>query len=246
MFDLTPLQWLLSGIAGFFVGLAKTGISGLGIAVVPLMASVFPSRASTGIILPMLIMADIMAVLYYRRHAQWNLLLRIIPFSITGVIMGYFMLGIVNDMQMRYIIAIVIIVLLIVSALKDFGVIRENAIPTNIIFTATMGILAGMTTMLANAAGPIMVIYLLSMGLMKNEFIGTSSWYFLLINCFKVPFSASLGLITPTTLLFNVKLLPFIILGAVVGILIVKKIPQTAFRITVQVLAFAAAIKLIF
>ncbi|MEK6796805.1 MAG: sulfite exporter TauE/SafE family protein [Spirochaetota bacterium] len=246
MIDLSPASWAISILSGFFIGIAKTGISGLGIAVVPLMASVFPARASTGIILPMLIMADIIAVIYYRKHAQWNHLLRIIPFSVVGVIAGFLLLGRVGDHEMRIVIASLILVLVALNMLRDVGVIRDEMIPTNLVFTAVMGILAGATTMLANAAGPIMVVYLLSMKLEKKEFIGTGSWYFFFVNCFKVPFSASLGLITPATLAFNGLLFPAIAVGAVTGILIVKRIPQRVFQIVVQLLAVAGAIKLFF
>jgi uncharacterized membrane protein YfcA len=109
-----------------------------------------------------------------------------------------------------------------------------------------MGLLAGTTTMLANAAGPIMVIYLLAMGLPKKEFIGTGAWYFFLGNLFKVPFSASLGLINPASLKLNLLLFPGIALGAVLGILVIKKIPEKSFSVIVQALTAAAALKLIF
>lgn len=246
MIDLSPASWAVSIVSAFFIGIAKTGISGLGIAVVPLMASVFPARASTGIILPMLIMADVIAVIYYRKHVLWGHLLRIIPFSVVGVLLGYFLLGRVGDHEMRIVIGALILVLVSLNVLRDVGIIKDDMIPTSIIFTAVMGIMAGATTMLANAAGPIMVVYLLSMKLEKKEFIGTGSWYFFFVNCLKVPFSASLGLITPATIGFNAVLFPAIAVGAVTGILIVKKIPQRVFQIVVQLLAVAGAIKLFF
>jgi uncharacterized membrane protein YfcA len=99
--------------------------------------------------------------------------------------------------------------------------------------------------MMANAAGPIMIIYLLAMQLPKIEFVGTSAWFFFVINWLKVPFSAKLKLMTLATVKLNLIMLPFIAIGAVVGIFFLKRIPQKAFNAVVQILAAAAAVKLL-
>jgi uncharacterized membrane protein YfcA len=112
------------------------------------------------------------------------------------------------------------------------------------LFAAVMGFMAGLTTMMANAAGPVMIVYLLAMRLPKVEFVGTSAWFFFIVNWLKVPFSVQLGLITVESIKLGLFMLPFIITGAVLGIVALRKMPQRVFEVTIQVLALAAAIKL--
>ncbi|MBN8215687.1 MAG: sulfite exporter TauE/SafE family protein [Spirochaetes bacterium] len=244
MFEHSLWQWLAGGLSALLIGLSKTGVPGLGILVAPLMAGVFPAKASTGIVLPMLIMADVFAVSYYHRHARWKHLLRIMPFSATGIVMGYLLMGRMDDRQVAVVIGVIILVLLAFTVLKELGVIRDEGIPHHLAFTVFMGLAAGITTMLANAAGPIMVIYLLAIGLPKEEFIGTGSWYFLILNCFKVPFSWHLGLITAPTLAYNALYLPLIAGGAFLGIYLLKRMPQKVFKVVSLSLSFVAALKL--
>jgi uncharacterized membrane protein YfcA len=108
------------------------------------------------------------------------------------------------------------------------------------------GVLAGVLTMLANAAGPIMTVYLLSMDMDKNEFVGTSAWFYFIINLFKLPFSIALGLVTWETLKINLFLLPLVALGSFVGVIVMKKLPQKAFNIIAQILAVVGGVKLLF
>jgi uncharacterized membrane protein YfcA len=235
---------VILGIGAFLVGLSKTGLPGIGILSILLAASVVPARASTGLILPMLIVGDIFAVAYYRRHAVWRHLFRMLPYAVAGVIIGYLVMGQVNDRQLRRLIGVVVLVMIGIHAWRTH---RGNVeIPSGWWFPVTMGLLAGITTMMANAAGPIMIIYLLAMRLPKEEFVGTGAWYFFLVNSFKVPFSARLGLITMESLACNLALVPLIALGALVGVRVMKRLPEKAFGFIVQGLAAAGAVKLLF
>jgi uncharacterized protein len=244
---LSPSGLIILLFSGFIIGLSKTAVPGLGTLAIPLSAMVLPARASTGVVLVMLICGDIFAVAYYRRNAVWSHLLRLFPYVIAGIIIGYFLLGRIDDSQLRPVIGLIILFMLGLNHWWKKRNKKEDVnIPSRWWFAAFMGLLAGTTTMLANAAGPIMVIYLLAMGLPKKEFIGTGAWYFFLGNLIKVPFSANLGLINSVSLELNLTLFPGIALGAVLGILVLKKIPEKAFNIIVQVLTVAAAIKLLF
>ena len=239
------MGWTVLGLSAVLIGLSKTGIPGLGILSIVSVAAVIPARASTGLILPMLIIGDIFAVSYYHRHAVWRHLVRLLPYAVAGVIAGYLLLGHVNDQQLRRIIGGIVLALLAVNSWRNRCMPEDDAVPSAWWFPAILGLLAGITTMMANAAGPIMAIYLLAMRLPKKEFVGTGAWYFLMVNCFKVPFSAQLGLITLASLKFNLILAPLIILGAVAGIGVVKKIPEKHFNLIVQFLALAGAVKLL-
>jgi len=246
IYSLSPGNLILLLLSGFMIGVSKTGVPGLGMLAIILSAMALPARSSTGIVLVMLICGDIFAVAYYRRSAVWKHLLMIIPWAFCGIVIGYFFLGRINDRQLKPVIAFIILSILALNHWwknSDTGNLR---IPERWWFAAFLGLLAGITTMMANAAGPIMIIYLLAMGLPKKEFIGTSAWYFFVMNWVKVPFSARLGLINSGSVHLNSMIFPAVAAGALAGIVIMKKIPEKTFSIIVQVLTVAAAIKLLF
>ncbi|MFA5863068.1 MAG: sulfite exporter TauE/SafE family protein [Phycisphaerae bacterium] len=246
MLNMAGVDWLIIGIAALIIGISKTGIPGIGILAIPLVAWVIPAKASTGVILPMLIVGDIFAVMYYKRHAVWPHLFRLIPWAMAGIVLGSLVMNKITDRQLRPIIGLIVLTMLILNYWRNSRQKGEITVPTQWWFAAIIGLTAGVTTMLANAAGPIMAIYLLAMQLPKNEFLGTGAWYYLLMNCFKVPFSANLGLINSQSLFLNMVNLPLIMVGALSGVRLVKIIPEKTFGLIIQVLAAAAAIKLIF
>ncbi len=246
MFDLSVFDYTVVGICAFLVGISKTGVPGTGILVVPLLASVIPAKESVGLLLPLLIAADIFAVGFYRRDAVWSHLLRLIPWAACGVVIGYFALGRIDNAALRPIIGVIILGMLSLSYWwKRNSRGAEAKIPSGWWFAAGMGLLAGITTMMANAAGPIMIIYLLAMKLPKQEFIGTRAWYFLIMNSFKVPFSANLGLITAASFKLDLMFIPVLAVGALLGVLLLKWIPQKFFNSLIQILAALSAVKLI-
>ena len=246
MGELSVYQWAIMACAAGVVGLAKSGLPGLGILAIPMVASVIPAKTSTGFILPMLIAGDIIGVTYYRRHAEWKHLFRLFPWTVAGVLAGWFSLGRLADAQIRPLIGAIVLIMLALNFWRQRYTALDSKIPHSMWFAAVIGLLAGFTTMVANAAGPIMIIYLLAMSLPPAAFLGTSAWYFLLVNVFKVPFSAQLGLITLPSLTFNAILLPCIAAGAWLGIRFAQKIPRKTFEALVQLFAALGAIKLFF
>jgi len=246
MFELDLIGWIVIALCAVMVGISKTGIPGVAILVVPLMASVLPARSSVGVLLGILILADLFAAGYYRHNAQWRHLSRLLPIAFVGIVAGYFGLRAVSDEQLKPMIGIIVLTMLGFNYWRSKVKSQDAPIPTQWWFAAGLGFLAGVTTMMANAAGPIMIIYLLAMRLPKIEFVGTSAWFFFVINWLKVPFSARLELMTMESLKLDLMMLPFIAIGAISGILVLKKIPQKAFNIVVQILAAVAAIKLLF
>ena len=246
MIDLAASQWVLGAICALLVGFSKTGIAGIGIVSILLMAEIFPARESTGIVLVMLIVGDLVAVAWYRRHANWRLLVGLLPWVAPGLLVGWFLLGRLNDAQMRPLLGGLVLSLLALQVLRRrCGDWMENKLPHTWWFAACIGLLAGSATMLANAAGPITIMYFLAKGLPKHEFMGTGAWFYFLVNLIKVPFSASQGLITPEHLVFNLWVAPVILVGAAIGIYVLPRVPQKIFDNAVLVLAFAAAVKLI-
>lgn len=246
MLDLDLVGWIVVGLCAIMIGITKTGIPGFGILVVPLMASVLPARSSVGVLLGILILADLFAAGYHRHNARWRHVFSLLPPALAGIVAGYFGLKVVNDEQLRAIIGAIVLVMLGVNYWRTRAKEQDTPIPTQWWFAAGLGFLAGVTTMMANAAGPIMIIYLLAMRLPKVEFVGTGAWFFFVINWLKVPFSANLELMTAESVKLDLIMLPFIAAGAAVGILVLKRIPQKAFTAVVQILAAAAAIRLLF
>lgn len=236
-------QWALAIVGALAIGLAKTGIGGLGMLAVVIFANLLPAREASGVVLPMLCCADVVAVLVYRQHAQWKFLWRLFPWTALGVVAGYVALGRINDRQASVLIGVIILVLLAVHLWRQrrHGQLAEHGAW----FAPTIGILAGFTTLVANAAGPLMAIYLLAMRLPKLEYVGTGAVYFMLMNLFKVPFMVDLGLITGASFKLNLLLLPGVLLGAYVGKWLLTKIKQQLFENLALALAGLAGLRML-
>src|SRR5436190_11946573 len=202
MMTLTPEQWMIGILAALMVGITKTGVPGIGILVVPLMAIVFGGRLSVGATLPLLIFGDVFAVLWYRQHARWDNLLSLFPWVISGIIIGLGLLwytGIHGSRVdwLNVIIGVIVLGMMSLSlARRTWG---DKLVPSSSVGLVSTGVLAGFATMVSNSAGPIMSIYLSGMmRLSKNEFMGTSAWYFFIFNLTKLPLYALLTLILPS------------------------------------------------
>lgn len=243
-FNLTTLQWILVIAAAAFVGFSKTGISGLMMLAIPILAGVFGGKESTGIMLPMLLIGDAFAVWYYNRHAEWTNIRKLLPWVLAGLILGIFVGNYINDKQFKTLIAISVLVCLsiLVYTEKKGGSIK---VPERMWFYALTGIACGFTSMIGNAAGPIFSIYLLAMGFKKNDFMGTSAWFFFIINLTKAPLQFFFWHnISLKTMLFDSVMIPAIAAGALLGILIIKKINEKPFRYIIIGMTALAAVKL--
>jgi len=244
--ELELTGYVIIGFSAFLVGLAKTGLPGVGILAVPLMAMAMPPRSSVGALLGILILGDLFAAGYYRRHAPWLHVLRLLPIAFCGIVAGYFALKVVNNEKLGVIIGVIVLAMLGINYRCSRGGVENTPVPTQWWFVVGIGLLAGLATMMANAAGPIMIIYLVAMRLPKFQFVGTAAWFFFLVNWVKVPFSANLQLMTPQSVKLDLMMLPLVAAGALAGIVLLKRVPQKVFVAIVQILAAAAAIKLLF
>ena len=245
LFVFSNFNWGLILLSAFFIGLSKAGLRGIDMMNVTIMAIVFGSKASTGIVLPLLCVADIIAVIYYHRHAQWNHFWKLIPWMAIGILVGVYVGKDMNEVLFRKIIAIIIITTVFIMVALE---IRKNqVIPTNKFFVANMGLAAGFTTMLGNLAGAFSNIYFLAMRMPKNDFIGTASWVFLVINLFKLPFQFFFWKnITPESLYTDLLILPSVLIGFWIGVKIVSKIKEDNYRKVVIVLTFLGALAIFF
>lgn len=250
--DLPILSWCLLLLAGAGVGLSKTAIPGGGILAVVLTAMALPSRMSVGVLLPMLIFGDFFAIGKYRPHIDRKQLVTLLPFALIGLGGGYVILRYASNEQLKPIIGAAVLAMLALQQVNARLKKRREGLsasaasrPISPVVTAIFGVLSGMGTGMANAAGPILSLYLLIAGLPKLQFIATSSGFFFILNLLKVPLFASLGIITTQSLRIDLLALPSVLAGALLGFWLVKRIPQEVFNRIVVALAFVAAVKLL-
>lgn len=244
--DFTVLQVAVTVICALLIGFSKTGVPTLGIFVAAIMANLFPARESVGILTPILITGDIIAILYYRKAVVWKYLLVLLPWVLAGIAAGFIVLGQIGNDALSVLLGS--LVLLLIALYLCQGRLEKAM---NISFSKSrtinggLGVLAGFTTMIGNAAGSIMSIYLLSKGINKTAFVGTSAYFFFIVNVIKVPFTVYLGLITPQTLAFNAWMIPMVAIGAFIGFKVLPFIPQKLFQVSILSLAALGAVYLI-
>lgn len=244
-YHLTALQWTAIGFAVFLLGLSKSGIKGIGIIIVIILAFVFGEKASTGILLPMLICADIFAVIYYIKHVKWQIIKRLIPWMIVGVLVGVWIGNDISEIVFKKLMAIVIIVSVLIMFYTESR--KSNKVPTNKLFAIVIGFLTGFMTMIGNLAGPISNVYFLAMRFPKNEFIGTAAWLFFIINVFKLPFHIFIWkTVTTETLVLNSVLIPAVVIGFFLGAYIVKLISNINYRRFILIVTAIGGIIMLF
>jgi len=243
----TPLEWLLLAVAALAVGASKSGMPAFGPIPAALFATVLPAKASTGAVLGLLLVGDLIAVRMYHAHADWTILRRLIPSVVAGVLLGVVALWFADDAAVRRIIGVTLILLVVLRLVLMLGQRRAGAEPRPVPpgLAYVFGPLGGFTTMVANAAGPVMTLYFVASRLPVQAILGTAAWFFLLVNAFKVPFSVGLGLMTPQSLLLNLVLVPALIVGALGGRAVARRISPVWFERIVLFLTLTSGVYLL-
>ena len=245
LLHLTPQAWLLVAVSAFCIGFTKAGFGGFGLIAVLLMAQAFPAKESTGAMLPMLIMADFMAISAYRRHVSWGELWRLLPSTFLGLITGWLMMCRIPDDRFAHFLGWLILVMMALVLWQRFDKRILSGIMHHPVLATGSGFLAGVTTMMANAGGPPMTFYLLAKRFDKMAFVGTCAWFFCVTNLVKVPLSWNLGLISISSLVINQIMLPAIVAGLLGGRLLLGKVSQAFFEWLAIVMAIASAARMI-
>lgn len=240
--SLTPLTGCVLVISAFIIGLSKTWIQG-----VSLLAIGFGAKESTGIILPMLCFADLAAVLCYRKATDWKCILRALPFAVVGFVLALAVDRLIPPSMFRILMGICLAVIMGVMVASEFVNLSGN-VTQHRWYGAFWGVLGGFTTMIGNAAGPVLAIYLLSMNMTKYRFVATSAWFFLVLNYLKLPIQFfAWGNITINTLLLNLCTVPAILLGGLFGYWLVKIMPEKSFRyVTIIVTAISVCLMFLY
>jgi len=253
-------SWVLLLVGAVLIGFSKTAISGMSMVSVATFAALLPSRLSTGVVLVLLLVGDVVAVRSYHSHADWRALIRLVPAVVVGVVAGVVFIANVDDAVMRKAIGAVLVILVGLHVLMRR---RRPAAPSTAATTTEAtaadgpvhtphraaawgyGSLSGFTTMVANAGGPAMSLYLLNARYSVLGFLGTTSWFFFVINMVKVPFSVGLHLITPATLHLDLLLAPAVLAGAWLGRIVITRVPQQVFEVLVLVTAMLSGLNLL-
>ena len=234
-------EWLLILLASFIIGLTKAGLKGVDMLSVTLMAIVFGSKASTGIVLPLLCLADIAAVAYYNRHAEWKHFKKLTPWMLVGIVLGVYLGQDMDEAIFRKIMAIIILLTIVIALVMEYR--KSQEVPRHPLFVVSTGLAAGFTTMIGNLAGAFSNLYFLAMRVDKNSFIGTAAWIFLIINLVKFPLQVFFWKnITVQSLKIDALLVPTLAIGFVAGIFIVGKIRDEQYRKVVLFLTLAGSI----
>ena len=240
-FTFTPDELLIFLVVAVLIGMSKTGIHGAGMIAVPMLAIVFGGQLSSGILLPILCLADVMGVWYYHRHASWYHLKKLFPWAAAGIVLGTVVGEMIDDESFKRVMAVIIVISVLIMVWLERG--RREEVPDYKWFASLTGVGAGFTSMIGNLATSVVAIYFLTMRLPKNAFIGTTAWFFLVINWFKVPFHVfSWETITWNTFFLDLTTLPFIALGAFLGVIAVRKMRDRAYRWFIIAMTLVAAI----
>lgn len=238
--QLSAVSWAIVIVAALLVGFSKTAIGGLAMVAVALFALVLPTKDSTGAVLLLLLTGDLVAIWVYRKHVDWRLIARLIIPVLIGIGLGAAFLALVDDLVLRRTIGVILLVLLVA------GFWKEKLRPHHPAVGASYGGLAGFTTMVANAGGPPMNLYLLAAGYDKWRFLGTSAWFFFAVNLTKLPVSIGLGIIRPELAVLAAALVPVVLLGTWIGRLVIKRIDQRLFENLVTIFVAVTAVYLLF
>ncbi|MFB7842705.1 sulfite exporter TauE/SafE family protein [Microbacterium sp. NPDC056052] len=239
MLDLAPWAWALLALAAAIVGVSKTALPGASTISVALFAAFLPARTSTGALLLLLIVGDVFALLAYRRHAHWPTLLRLAPAVVVGVLFGALFLAFANNALVKPVIGIILLGMVAITLWQRRTSHRDAR--TGLAMTAGYGSLGGFTTMVANAGGPVMSMYLLAMRTPVKVFLGTAAWFFAIVNIVKLPVLAGLGLITVPVLLVDAVLAPLVVIGALLGRWLIPHVQQALFDRIVMILTVVGA-----
>ncbi len=242
--DLPTATLLLLALAAGGVGMSKSGLAGLGMVHIVIFAAIFGARASTGVLLPLLVLGDVLAVLLVGQAVDWRMVARLLPPAIAGILLGWVLLDWLDERSLRPVVGAIILALSGLQAARLWRPVLFGHFPHSNWFAWLLGGFAGVTTMLANAAGPVVALYLLAVAMPKDALIATAAWLFLVLNVLKLPFSWQLGLITTDTLLLNLLLAPMVLLGLLAGRWVVKRIPQRLFNTLILLFTATAATRL--
>lgn len=244
----TPLLIAAVAFAIAVYGFSKTAGPVFGVVAGPILAVALGPTAAAGFAVPLLLLGDLMGLLYFRQHADWPVMRRIVP----GVLLGFVLTAVLFAFASQSTIARVIGALLLFSVALEVQRRRNPQLEQQPesggerrVEAGFYGALTGVTTLAVNAGGPAMTLYLVKMRVPMLAFMGTSVWFFFILNLAKLPFVIPLGLITRESLIANLWFAPAMIAGSLIGIATFRRMNQVWFERIALVLSAAASLWLV-
>ncbi len=228
--------------AGLITGFSKFSVGGMGLLILPVIMIAFPGPQALGIILPMYIITDVLAVISYRKNIHWGLIARLLPVCLAGVVLGGWLLANIDPGQFSWLLGLMIVSMLVL------GVVLDNTKSNLMRHPASgylSGLLGGFVSLTSNAAGPIFSLYFMEQKLSKETYISTRAWAFLLLNLAKVPMLFSLGLLSVESTIISLQSIPGLVVGAGIGYWLLGKLKLVQFKWLIRIMASLAAIKLL-
>jgi uncharacterized membrane protein YfcA len=236
--------WIIAVLAVAIVGLGKSGLLGsLGMVAVPLLALVMPARDAAGMMLPLLLVMDAIAVWTYRKDADWHILKIMLPGAFVGTIVGWVLWSFVSDAMVLLFVG-VLTLLFILDALLPIRKKLEG-LPPSKPWGAFWGWAAGFTSFISHTGGPPFQIYVLPKRLSPVTFSGTSAFFFAIVNSMKLIPYFFLGQLNVANLVHGAILAPLAVASVIVGVWLVRRISVKRFYQLTYWLVFLLAIKLI-
>jgi len=245
-FDATTTTLVIAASGALCLGISKTGFPGLAIVNVLIIAELFGAKESVGIILPMLVVCDLIVLRMFWEHATWKKVWPLVPVTFVSIVAASFLLDRFDSLTAKRVIGGIILLMFALQLVREFKKEFLTRLPDSRVFRWFSCALIGVSTMLANAAGPVYSIYALVHKMPKPEFLGIGARLFLIVNLFKVPLLVSMDLINARSLMLNLWLLLPLVIGILLGRKLIGLIPQRAFEILLYVFSLVAGIKLLF
>jgi uncharacterized protein len=243
--------WLLVCFAMLLIGVTKSGFgSGVGLMIVPLttigMAHADPthgSQATLGLMLPLLVIGDLLAVWQYRRLFSMDIVKHLMPGTLVGVVLGGLMLWWFHSYAsmvgalMRIEIGLESIIMVAIWWWRNVRGMQKNLMPEPWRSHVT-GSFAAVSSTLAHAAGPVISMYLLPLKLNRQLYVGTCAIYFFILNTAKLPAYYLANQFQYARLGFTMKFLPLVVVGAVLGLWLNHHIDEKLFVKIVYLVTF--------
>ena len=237
--------WAIAIGAVFIVGLSKSGLVGsMGMVAVPLLTLVMPARDATGMMLPVLLAMDAIAIWIYRRDANWHVLRIMLPGAVVGTILGWLLWSVVTDAQVLLAVGIITILFMLDALLPLRKRLPDT--PPSKPWGAFWGAGAGLTSFISHTGGPPYQIYTLPLGMTPTVFSATTAFFFAIVNTMKlVPFYF-LGQLSVSNLEHAAALIPFGLAGVALGVYLVRRITAKAFYQIAYALILVLGIKILY
>jgi uncharacterized membrane protein YfcA len=234
----------LACAAVMLLGLAKSGLSGVGALAVPLLALVMPPLQAAAITLPIMVVQDWVSVYAFRREVDRRNLVILLPGALAGVVAAYFLAEKVSEDVVRLALGLVSIGFVAISLWRDLKM-KARPTPAKIAPGLFWGTVAGFASFVSHAGGPPFLVYAMPQRLAPAVFAGTSAVFFAAVNLMKVLPYVWLGQFTRASLSVSLMLLPLAIVATLAGVWVVRRVPQQKFYAIVLVATFGLGLKLI-